>query len=328
MAREAVDEGGGDSHDGSGSVKRKKNENQEPAEAQAQDTGRVTRARPDVFPDVFVSGVEEGGVDEGGRLAGDSVRLSGDGLHSPDPIDPEAGGATSLDVAAPLAPLAYEPGHLKRRAEAEAKAQAEAASVASEIRVKLAEVTAMVGNLEGKLQGDDEGVRPDWEGRDGDLIALDELLTSAQAALDGGGRVITLLRALDLGVGEAVGALRGRIAVVQDVWEEDGKAVAGSATPGNLRRPLTAVAQVAVDAAWSHGDGHANVVVCSLPAGAGGSSVHILGKHFGRMRCKWLFDESVNAYMWMLQERDTRRCARTGARPSHFMGSFFFEKVH
>ena len=36
-----------------------------------------------------------------------------------------------------------------------------------------------------------------------------------------------------------------------------------------------------VRAAWRHGDGDENVVVC-LPAGIGGSSVDILGKHMGR----------------------------------------------
>ena len=54
----------------------------------------------------------------------------------------------------------------------------------------------------------------------------------------------------------------------------------------------------------------------------------ILGRHFGRMRNAWLFDESINAYMFLLQERDRRRCeANPALRPSHFMTSFFFEKV-
>jgi Ulp1 family protease len=81
-----------------------------------------------------------------------------------------------------------------------------------------------------------------------------------------------------------------------------------------------------VASAWSFGDGDSNVV-CSLASGAGGSSVDILGKHFGRLRNAWLFDESVNAYMFLLQERDKRHVAATGAKPSHFMSSFFFEKV-
>ena len=46
------------------------------------------------------------------------------------------------------------------------------------------------------------------------------------------------------------------------------------------------------------------------------------------MRSGWLFDESINAYMFLLQERDRRRCeANPALRPSHFMTSFFFKKV-
>ena len=78
--------------------------------------------------------------------------------------------------------------------------------------------------------------------------------------------------------------------------------------------------------AWDHND-ESVTVVCSLPAGAGGSSVDILGKHFGRMRDAWLFDESVNAYMFLLQERDKEWAPKHGAKPSHFMSSFFFTKV-
>jgi len=82
-----------------------------------------------------------------------------------------------------------------------------------------------------------------------------------------------------------------------------------------------------VRAAWRHGDGDENVVVC-LPAGIGGSSVDILGKHMGRMRGGWLFDESVNAYMWMLQQRDKELCLADSSRgPTHFFNSFFFEKM-
>jgi len=42
-------------------------------------------------------------------------------------------------------------------------------------------------------------------------------------------------------------------------------------------------------------------VVCSLPSGANGSNVHILGKHMFRMRAGWLWDETINTYMWLLQ---------------------------
>ena len=43
----------------------------------------------------------------------------------------------------------------------------------------------------------------------------------------------------------------------------------------------------------------------------------------------WLFDETVNAYMRLLQERDARLCAETEAerKPSFFFSSFFFDKV-
>jgi hypothetical protein len=98
------------------------------------------------------------------------------------------------------------------------------------------------------------------------------------------------------------------------------------ASPGALRRPPTAEEQAVVTSAWAHGDGDNNVV-CSLAVGAGGSSVDILGKHFGRMRKYWLFDESVNAYMFLLQKRDKLHVTATGCKPSHFMSSFFFEKV-
>ena len=46
------------------------------------------------------------------------------------------------------------------------------------------------------------------------------------------------------------------------------------------------------------------------------------------MRSRWLFDESINGYMFLLQERDRRRCETNPAlHSSHFMTSFFFEKV-
>jgi sentrin-specific protease 1 len=46
------------------------------------------------------------------------------------------------------------------------------------------------------------------------------------------------------------------------------------------------------------------------------------------MRCAWLFDETINAYMWLLQERDRALCAADPARlPTYFFSSFFFEKL-
>ena len=78
-------------------------------------------------------------------------------------------------------------------------------------------------------------------------------------------------------------------------------------------------------------------VVTSLPSGKCGSAVSILGKHIHRMRPgEWLFDETVNCYMWLLQMRNNERVhlfnkSRTeGApekKPSHFFNSFFFKKL-
>ena len=51
---------------------------------------------------------------------------------------------------------------------------------------------------------------------------------------------------------------------------------------------------------------------------------------------KWLFDETINSYMWLLQMRNNERVhlfnkSRTeGApekKPSHFFNSFFFKKL-
>ena len=78
-------------------------------------------------------------------------------------------------------------------------------------------------------------------------------------------------------------------------------------------------------------------VVTSLPSGKCGSAVSILGKHIHRMRPgEWLFDETVNCYMWLLQMRNNERVhlfnkSRTeGApekKPSHFFNSFFFKRL-
>ena len=46
------------------------------------------------------------------------------------------------------------------------------------------------------------------------------------------------------------------------------------------------------------------------------------------MRCTWLFDETVNAYMWLLQLRDGALCVADPTRlPTHFFSTFFFEKM-
>jgi hypothetical protein len=173
------------------------------------------------------------------------------------------------------------------------------------------------------------------------LLLFAETTLDAARADDGGGHAQALFGAL--GLEAEVDDLRGRIATVQGAWDEkddrtwaaplseppledEAAAAVGDGTPGDLRRALTVAEQAVVFAVCNHGDDDTNLV-CLLAAGAGGSNVRILGKHFGRLRNAWLFDESVNAYMLLLQERDKRRCAATGARPSHFMSSFFFEKV-
>ena len=50
---------------------------------------------------------------------------------------------------------------------------------------------------------------------------------------------------------------------------------------GALKRPLTTPENAKVAAAWNYREG-SETKVCSLPAGAGGSTVDILGKHMAR----------------------------------------------
>ena len=209
---------------------------------------------------------------------------------------------------------------------------------ANRLERELAGATVLVKDLEGDN-------KLDREGRVGALKAIELLLTNTEKAL------MAVLKPGDVEVAECdddnvhalvLKDLQNRITVVCEAWEAEEEALwsamipvllsdqvaAGDGTPGHLRQPLTAAEQVVVAAVWNHGDKDANAV-CSLAAGVGGSKVTLLGKHFGRMREGWLFDESVNAYMFLLQERDKKLCAESaGAKtPSHFMGSFFFEKV-
>ena len=48
-----------------------------------------------------------------------------------------------------------------------------------------------------------------------------------------------------------------------------------------------------------------------------------------RMRCGWLFDETINMYMWLLQQRNNAWVAQDpqNRKPTYFYSSFFFEKV-
>lgn len=42
----------------------------------------------------------------------------------------------------------------------------------------------------------------------------------------------------------------------------------------------------------------------------------------------WLMDETINSYIWMLQQRDKELCRLDPNRkPTHFFNSFFFAKV-
>ena len=47
------------------------------------------------------------------------------------------------------------------------------------------------------------------------------------------------------------------------------------------------------------------------------------------MRCGWLFDETINMYMWLLQQRNNAWVAKDpqNRKPTYFYSSFFFEKV-
>jgi len=232
---------------------------------------------------------------------------------------------------------AKEPGCLERHTETEA-----ASCLAGKVRGKLAEAVVQVKDLEG-------GSGLDRAGRVGALKALKLLLTFADGALkteddeatvigDYSSNALVLPGASRLKV--VMEDLQKRITVVREAWDTAEMAVwaamipeaaavaVGDGTPGNLRQPLTAAEQAVVSVVWNHTDDDINLV-CSLAAGVGMSKVILMGKHFGRMRNGWLFDESVNAYMFLLQERDKKACAESaGAKtPSHFMGSFFFEKV-
>ena len=156
--------------------------------------------------------------------------------------------------------------------------------------------------------------------RRGRTAAAAKVAESAEAAAEaaGAGAGAGATTAEGAAAAEAAGAAEAAVAAAV------ANAAAASATA--LAALFTTEEQAVVASAWAHGDGDNNVV-CSLATGAGGSSVDVLGMHFGRMRNAWLFDETVNAYMFLLQERDKRLCATTGARPSHFMNSFFFQKV-
>jgi len=94
-----------------------------------------------------------------------------------------------------------------------------------------------------------------------------------------------------------------------------------------LLQPITNEEEAMAEEAWSHGY-HSEKVVVSLEAGAGRSLVDILGQHTFRLRDGWLVDEVINGYMFLLQERDRKRCSQDPTlKPTHFFSSFFFEKM-
>jgi hypothetical protein len=93
--------------------------------------------------------------------------------------------------------------------------------------------------------------------------------------------------------------------------------------------------------AWRQPRGnHSTNVVAEVPAAIEGTAVSLLGKHMYRMNPKnklnedkWLFDETINAYMWLLQMRDYESVllaqdAGMVKKPSLYFNSFFFEKLH
>ena len=65
-------------------------------------------------------------------------------------------------------------------------------------------------------------------------------------------------------------------------WFTVAVAITTAPSPGMLRRALSPDEQDRVELAWGDRDDSSVNVVCSLPSGAGGSTVNILGKHFGR----------------------------------------------
>ena len=105
--------------------------------------------------------------------------------------------------------------------------------------------------------------------------------------------------------------------------------VDGDGSRGQLKRALTEREAHAVQETWNYSERWGfNEVVCTLAAGAGFSLVGIRGKHFDRLRSGWLFDETVNGYLYLLSERDARICAEQPGRwPTHFFSSFFFVKM-
>mmetsp|Transcript_71770 Transcript_71770/g.140782 ORF Transcript_71770/g.140782 Transcript_71770/m.140782 type:complete len:202 (+) Transcript_71770:456-1061(+) len=69
-------------------------------------------------------------------------------------------------------------------------------------------------------------------------------------------------------------------------------------------------------------------VVVVLTVGANGASLSILAKHMARMESGWLYVETVNAFLYLLREREALLCRLDTTRTSNcFYNSYFFEKL-
>jgi len=69
--------------------------------------------------------------------------------------------------------------------------------------------------------------------------------------------------------------------------------------------------------------------VVTLAAGVFGSDLPILGEHFHTLsKGQWLCDEVINAFVFLILERDKAKCAAdAGRKPVHLFNSFFFTKL-
>jgi hypothetical protein len=206
-------------------------------------------------------------------------------------------------AAAPSPPLAWAgrdaltaaAALIRERAAAEAAAEAAAAS---RVQRLLALCAAAVASLE---DDDEAGGGVSGEEAEEQLAKAEGGLTRAAGCLglsqDAAGDLLPLAAAARVQLTALLEDCCARVDGVRKRWlthaqaaaqaaaEADAAAAAaaaaGDGSAGELTRALTAAEAAAVAAAWAHPEG-SEAVVCSLPAGAGGSSVDILGKHMAR----------------------------------------------
>ena len=102
-----------------------------------------------------------------------------------------------------------------------------------------------------------------------------------------------------------------------------------SASQEDLRERVANLSRRDIEQASSAWKCDADAPVVTLPCGAGGSDVVLRGCSFQRLADpQWLDDELVNAYMYLLSEREARMCARDSHRkPNLFFTSAFFWRV-